>query len=192
MTADAAPPEGNPEGNAVTLVIGRTWDGEPLPEASRTTMRIAYAGDELVIEVDAPFAGDPPPPGPPGPTDRLWEHEVVELFVVGPDDRYTEIELNPHGHHLVLQLEGIRNIVRAKIPIALDPITHTPPNTPDLSPRWHTTARIPRAILPAAPTRCNAFRVSGIAPARRFEAMVALPGERPDFHQLDRFAPWPL
>src|SRR6185503_11197655 len=72
---DREEPEEHP---VITLVVGRTWDGELLPEAARAALRIGYDGDDLVIEVEAPFAGDPAPSSAPGPTDRLWEHEVVE------------------------------------------------------------------------------------------------------------------
>lgn len=177
------------EGNAVTLVIGRTWDGALLAEAGRTTLRIGFDADRLRIDVDAPFSGDPAPSGPAGATERLWEHEVVELFVVaeaedGQPVRYTEIELSPHGHHLVLRLVGVRNIVEQCLPI--DYATSVGPE------RWRGTAHVARALLPERPVRCNAYRVAGVGPARRWEAMVAVPGERPDFHRLERFAPWPL
>lgn len=34
----------------------------------------------LNINVMCPFFDDPPPAGEPGPTDKLWEHEVAEAF----------------------------------------------------------------------------------------------------------------
>lgn len=168
----------------ITLVVGRTWDGEALPPELRTNLRIGWEGDDLSIEVDAPYGGSPPPAGPPGPTDKLWEHEVVELFVLGADQHYTEIELSPHGHHLGIRLEGIRNRVVVGFPIRFDAQI-----TGD---RWHGVARVARSLLPDPALKCNAYRVSGVAPDRRYDAMVAVPGERPDFHRLERFAPWSL
>jgi len=155
-----------------------------LPEAERTTLRLSYEGSDLQIEVDAPFAGENLPVGPVGPTPKLWEHEVVELFVVGADQRYTEIELAPTGHHLVLQLEGIRNIVRSELPIAFRATIE--------GARWRGSAAIARALLPDPPLKCNAYRVAGAGPSRRWQALVAVGGDRPDFHRLERFAPWPL
>lgn len=168
----------------IRLVVGRAWDGALLEPEARTTVRLSIEGDALRLDVDAPYAGDPPPPGPPGPTDRLWEHEVVELFVLGAGERYTEIELGPHGHHLVLQLDGVRHPVRSGLPLALE--------TRITGGRWSATARLDRSLLPEAPRRCNAYRIHGVGPERRYEAMVAVPGDQPDFHRLDRFAPWPL
>lgn len=171
---------------AVTLVVGRSWDGTPLDPSGTTRLRLCYEGDALQIDVDAPYVGDPPPPGPAGATDKLWEHEVVELFAIGADQRYTEIELSPHGHHLVLRLEGPRNIVASKLPLAFTATLDAAAG------RWRGTARIARSLLPDPVLHCNAFRVGGRGPDRRWEALVAVPGERPNFHQLDRTAPWPL
>jgi hypothetical protein len=168
----------------ITLVVGRTWDGQLLPEAERAQIRLGYEGEELRIEVDAPFEGDAPPPGPPGPTDGLWAFEVVELFVVGEGEQYAEIELSPHGHHLVIQLEGIRQRKAALLPIRYTATVE--------GGRWKGVAHVPRAYLPPAPRKCNAYRISGAQGARRYHAMVAVPGERPDFHRLERFAPWVL
>jgi hypothetical protein len=165
---------------SVTLVIGRTWDGDLLDVADRTTLRLTLDDASLRIEVDAPYAGDPAPAGPPGATDRLWEHEVVELFVAGPDERYTEIELGPHGHHLGLRLDGIRTPVQTGFPIAFEAGIE--------GGRWTGTAVVARELLPERPARCNAYRIGG----GRHEALVAVPGPAPDFHRLDRFVPWPL
>jgi hypothetical protein len=168
----------------ITLVVGRTWDGQLLSEAERAQVRLGYEGDDLRIEVDAPFEGDAPPLGPPGPIDGLWAHEVVELFVVGPDEQYTEIELSPHGHHLVIQLEGVRQRKAALLPIRYEASVE--------GNRWKGVALVPKVYLPASPRKCNAYRISGAQGARRYHAMVPVPGERPDFHRLERFAPWVL
>ena len=80
-------------------------------------MHLSWDTDHLSVQVRAPYHSDSPPPSPPGPMDFLWEYEVVELFLLGAGERYTEIELGPHGHHLVLQLVGCRNVVRRCIPV---------------------------------------------------------------------------
>jgi hypothetical protein len=168
---------------SAALLLAPPWAGRPLPARARARVRVRLDGDALCIEVDAPFAGDPPPAGPPGPTDRLWEHEVVELFVVA-GQRYTEIELGPHGHHLVLQLDGVRRPVASGLPLQLTARVQ--------GERWTATARLDRALLPAGADRCNAYRIHGVGEQRRYHAHAPVPGEGPDFHRLQHFAPWAI
>ena len=146
-------------------------------------MRLRLTASALRVAVSAPFHDDPPPPGEPGSTEGLWEYEVVELFVAGPADDdavpYTEIELSPWGHHLVLQLHGIRNRVATGLPIAF--------RTQRRGNLWLGVARIDMALLPQQPWRINAFAIHGVGDDRRYLAATPLPGERPDFHQPARF-----
>lgn len=168
------------------LGIDRTWDGAPIAPDERATVRLELAGDVLLVRVDAPFHGDPPPPGPPGPTPRLWEHEVVELFVAGPAGAdgavpYLEVELSPHGHYLGLRLEGVRRVVEQGLPFDVA--------AEIAGGRWRAEARVPRVWLPPPPWRAAAFVMHGAGPGRRHLASVPLPGPRPDFHRPDRFPP---
>lgn len=151
----------------------------------------ASAEGSLVVRVEAPFYGDPPPPGPPGPTSELWEYEVVELFVAesidgaASDDsgavRYLELELSPHGHHLVLRLHGVRNVVEEGLELDYGA------EIDSASGRWTGEAVVPREWLPPAPHHVNAFAIHGLGDARRYLAWSPLPGARPDFHQPGRF-----
>lgn len=164
-------------------VVGHTWDGGSLPEGEQAVVTVAFGASRVVVEVEAPFHGDPPPPGPPGPTDRLWEHEVVEWFVVGPGAAYTELELSPWGHHLLLRLEGVRRPVASLLPVAF-----VAERTGD---RWRGRAEIDRACFPASPVATNAYRIHGQGAQRRYLAHAPVPGPHPDFHRLEAFAPWP-
>ncbi|MCB9689243.1 MAG: hypothetical protein H6738_11355 [Alphaproteobacteria bacterium] len=171
----------------IEVVIGRAWDGALLPARDRATIRLSWASHALRIEVDAPYHGDPPPPSSPGPTDGLWEHEVVELFVLleqqGP--RYVEIELGPHGHHLVLTLDGVRRPTARCLPLEYVATVD--------GDRWHGTALLDLEHLgDQRPVAFNATRIWGSGTERRYASVVALPGDAPDFHQPDRFVPWLL
>ena len=161
------------------LEIASTWDGLPARPDERVHLTLSATPAALRIAVDAPFHGDPPPPGAPGPCWRLWEHEVVELFVVGPDEHYTEVELSPHGHHLLLRLEGTRQVVEKMLPMDFSADIH--------GARWQGVALLPWDCLPPAPRRGNAFAIHGCGTSRRHLAASPLPGPQPDFHQLDRF-----
>lgn len=163
------------------LSIDRTWDGAPLPAAEVATVFLSADAGGLVVDVVAPFFGDPAPAEPPGPTWALWEHEVVELFVLGADDRYLELELGPFGHHLLLRLEGRRNIVEKLLP--LDVVTTR------LATHWSATARLPAGLIPAGPHRVNATAIRGVGAGRRYAVAEPMPGPQPDFHRLEAFRP---
>lgn len=166
---------------AARLVIDKGWDGRAIDGGERVVVGVS-AGAALVVDVDAPFFGDPPPPGPAGVTPGLWDYEVVELFVAGPGDRYLEVELGPGGHHLVLQLDGVRRVVAEGQPVVFDAVVE--------GGRWRGRAVIDGALLPARPWRVNAYAIHGVGDGRVYRAAFAVPGARPDFHRLDCFAAW--
>jgi hypothetical protein len=163
------------------LVIDKTWDGRPARQGEGLTLSLSGTATHLNIGVDAPFHGDPAPAGPAGPYWKLWEYEVVELFVLGAEEHYTEIELGPHGHHLVLRLEGRRNAVAQDLPMQFAASIGAEGK------RWRGQAQLARTLLPAGPHRINAYAIHGIGAARRYLAWSPVPGEQPDFHNLDHF-----
>ncbi|MFH2007090.1 MAG: hypothetical protein ABI333_10935 [bacterium] len=170
------------------LVIASTWDGVALPQSERVILGLGSDGARLRITVDAPFHADPRPPHPAGPTPTLWEHEVVELFVLGTPPPgapppYTEVELGPHGHHLVLRLGGVRQLVDELLPLDF----RAEVDAAGPSPRWRGVALLEPTFLPPPPHRVNAYAIHGTGDGRRFLALHPVPGAQPDFHRLDRF-----
>jgi hypothetical protein len=163
------------------LVIAQTWDAQPIDESEQVVVTLARRRDDLVVEVDAPYHGDPRPTVAPGRLDRLWEYEVVELFLAGADERYLELEVGPHGHYLVLQLAGRRHVERRALLAQFEAVLS--------GHRWRGTARLPVAYLPPDVVRGNAYAMHDVGPNRRYLAAFPVPGERPDFHALDRFGP---
>ncbi len=169
----------------LTLPIASTWDGHALPAAAHAVVQVAHGGpDTLLVRALAPQAGDPPPSSPPGPTEGLWEHEVVEWFCAGVGGAMLEVELGPHGHHCALRLSGPRR----RHPDAPTPLPLAVQRA--VAGRWWAAeAQVPRSWLPDGPHAVNAFRIHGAAYARQFHAHAPLPGPRADFHQPDRFVP---
>lgn len=172
----------------VTLRVASTWDGGPARPDEIVEVALARRRDGLALEVDAPWFGDPPPSAPPGSTDRLWELEVVELFLAGPGEPdevpYLEVELAPHGHFLVLRFRGVRRLVGSEPDLDLE--------VRRAGERWTGRAFLPEAWLPPRPWRANAFAMHGVGAARRHLAASPLTGRAPDFHQPASFPPLAL
>ncbi|NJL26957.1 MAG: hypothetical protein HC897_03275 [Thermoanaerobaculia bacterium] len=176
--------------NRLILDVAKTWDGRPIAFDERVMLTLEATDAGLRVCIDAPFYGDPPPPGPPGSTDRLWEFEVVELFLAGCTETdgdhvpYIEIELSPHGHHLVLRLEGVRRVVETGLELNYEAEIE--------GDTWQGIAIVPWAYLPAGALSANAYALCGAGRKRRYLAMVPVPGSRPDFHQPAVFQRLPI
>ena len=163
--------------------IHTRWDGNAAQLEERVALDLTRDADHWVFELDAPFHGDPTPASPAGPTPELWNYEVVELFLLAPPDHYLEIELGPHGHHLVLELRGVRRPIRQELPLDFHARID--------GDRWHGRARIPQALVPDGVTRLNAYAIHGLGENRRYLAFQPVPGPAPDFHRLEHFADLP-
>ncbi len=166
------------------LHVESTWDGQPIPAEERVTVGLRRTARGLKMFIEAPHYGDPLPPGPPGPTEGLWQFEVVELFLCGPGERYLEVELGPGGHHLVLLLEGIRNPVHRGLPLEVLCLQQ--------GGFWVAATELPQAWLPPEPWRANAYAIHGVGDSRRYLAHAPVPGPAPDFHRLQHFPPLDL
>ena len=102
-----------------------------LPDRNLDLSEIGKKGQVpcITIKVDAPFYNDPAPPersvqdssGDPQKDKALmglWDYEVVEAFFLSSKtQQYLEVEVGPHGHHLVLFLNGRKNIIKECLPI---------------------------------------------------------------------------
>lgn len=159
--------------------IDRLWDGTSIPDDEVAGIEIDFGGKGAIVRLASPYHDDPAPGDPPGPTDRLWEYEVVEVFLLGSSG-YLEVELGPHGHYLAIEFAGRRDPRRRLIPLDYRVTNRS-------AGRWSATAVLPGALLPEGLDRFNACRIHGTGAARRFLSAFPLPGERPDFHRLECF-----
>lgn len=163
------------------LDIAATWDRRPLSADAHSHLVLRWEATTLLLQIEAPFAGDPAPAQPAGSTPRLWEHEVVELMLLGDDARYLELEFGPHGHYLALRLDGVRTIVEEGMALDFHATIE--------GDRWRGEARVPRSWLPAGLHAANAFRIAGTGADRSYQAAFPAGGDAPDFHRLEAFAP---
>ena len=155
------------------------WDGTSCLPSERVDISIEEHQKRLLINIDAPFHHDPPPPVPPQSLWGLWEYEVVEVFLVGSDGQYLEAEFSPHGHHLLLWLSSPRQVTHKHLPVDFE-VTHT-------QNRWKGRAYIDLDQIPNPVQRCNFFAIHGLDKHRRYLCYSPLNTVKPDFHQPDRF-----
>lgn len=158
------------------LSVETTWDGLPCLPSEAAEVRFALGEGRLEVSVTARFHRDPAPCSPPGRLDRLWEHEVVELFLVADGDRYLELEFGPHGNYLALTFSGPRRLVRADLPLEYASAVDND--------RFRARASLAARHVPRPIVRCNAFSIHGVGEHRRYLAASPLPGKVADFHRI--------
>jgi hypothetical protein len=176
------------------LTISHDFRGRLLHAAQRGRVRLRCRANELCIEVAMPYFADPAPKAPVGATDRLWEHEVCEIFIADGAEHYLEVELSPHGHHLVIELQGVRQVVRSRLPIQYTArIERAASGAPAGSHgKFFGEARVPWEYLPVPALRVNAYAIHGPPQRRCYHAHSAPGGDVADFHKLGSFVPFQL
>lgn len=152
-----------------------------MPLEAQVSFYLSLQTGGLRVQTDAPFYGDPPPAGAGGPCEGLWDFEVVELFIAH-GETYTELELGPHGHYLLLRLQGVRQMITQQLPLSFY-------DWKQRAGRWQGDALIPWVYLPPEPWTFNAYAMHGQGDARQYLALFALTGIAPDFHRLECFQP---
>jgi len=169
------------------LAIRHCWDGTPAPVEAWIQLDVRLRDGDLEINFCAPYYGDEIPKGPRGRCPRLWEHEVVELFLLGENGRYLEIELGPHGHYLALLLHGRRNVVRDDL--RLSPTIEIIGDHGGRS-YWRAHLVVGQALIPRGWDRINAYAIhGGGVMERQYLAHAPTLGSVPDFHRLEIFVP---
>jgi len=161
-----------------TVYIQNDWQGKMLKPRETVFIKLKLLPTGLEVEIQAPYFADPEPLAPPGSCDGLWDYEVVELFIAH-GDQYTELELGPHGHYLLLQLKGIRKALTRN-----SQLTYHWEKSQEI---WSGKTLIPIELLPPEPWTFNAYAIHGVDEERTYAALFAVPGDEPDFHRLHCF-----
>ena len=162
-----------------TYCIRRTWDDQPITTDEQVQIHLTTLDEGIQVVIDAPYHNDPAPTHPSGSCWKLWEHEVVEIFLVGRNGQYTEFEFGPHGHYLILRLDAPRSVLDQE-----HTISYTSTINGD---RWFGKTLLPNHLLPSDIHRFNLFAIHGEHAQRRYLCYGPLPDSHPDFHQPDRF-----
>ncbi|KAK7489883.1 hypothetical protein BaRGS_00018905 [Batillaria attramentaria] len=170
--------------DAGEFAIKTTWDNSPV---NHDAVRITLSADPKGCRIDvvAPFFDSPPAPSVPAgqPCPELWEYEVVETFFLNDREQYLEVELCPHGQHLVLLLNGRRKMVQDELPLEF--------KSQVVGSEWHGSAVVPFSYLPPNVAKFNAFAIHGAGEGRVYEALFPALQQHssPDFHRLEYFQP---
>ena len=164
----------------LVLPLRASWDGTALADP-RLHGFLALSAEAAGLRVRGGLPDPAPGPAPPAPVGsrvaKLWETDVVELFWVGPEGRYVELELGAHGHFLVLSFRAPRDRVDAHETLR-----------PEVGHRldahgWETALCLPWSLLPQPLEALAAFALARGA----YVAAHPLPGTAPDFHQPAHF-----
>ena len=167
-----------------SYVIQKTWDGKPVNHQGVKLQLEKGDSGHMVVVVESPFYDEPAPPGARQgePFFPLWDYEVVEVFFLNDNSQYLEIEFSPHGAHLVLLLNGTRNVVKHSLPMEYASRIFRGTGS------WLGVARIPHGYFPPGVSKFNAF-VSHGTDEKVYEALYEVSGPGPDFHRLAKFRP---
>ncbi|XP_069878193.1 UPF0462 protein C4orf33 homolog isoform X2 [Dipodomys merriami] len=159
----------------VDFDIEHTWHGFPVQHEP------VSVGLHVMMVVSAPLFNDPPAPlGAPGePFSELWNYEVVEAFFLNDvTEQYLEVELCPHGQHLVLFLSGRRNVWKQELALSF--------RVSKEDTKWKGEAYLPWTYFPPNVTKFNSFAIHGSNDKRHYEALYPVPqhemqeGQEPD------------
>lgn len=151
------------------LKIECTWEGFPVRHEPGC-VRLNPCDQRVKMEVSAPLFNDPPSPlGEPGkPFSELWNYEVVEAFSLNDTTKqHLEVELCPHGQHLVLLLAGRRNVWKKELALSFKASRG--------GTNWEGEAYIPWSYFPPNVTKFNSFAIHGSNDRRVYEALYPVP-----------------
>jgi Carbohydrate-binding family 9 len=174
------------------LTIDRDWRGEAAPDRLRTTARVLWSADEILIgfeceytelDVDEEFDLNEE-------RHALWDRDVCEAFIrspLEPHERiYKEFEVAPTGQWCDLLVDrlsmthdwqwrsGMRTATRIDEKI------------------WRAVMAIPFTAFGTRPIEgdvwsANLFRISRLSGERRYLAFSPTYTEQPSFHVPERF-----
>ncbi|KAJ8316698.1 hypothetical protein KUTeg_005750 [Tegillarca granosa] len=108
---------------------------------------------------------------------------IAEAFFLNDSGSYLEVELCPHGQHLVLMLHGVRNMIKDKLDIEYKASL-------DNEGFWTGEAVIPGELFPPKVSKFNAYTIHGSGDTRVYQALYPVPEGKfktPDFHRLEYF-----
>lgn len=157
--------------------ISNLWNGTAADQSLHAGVWISQSVRGILVRVHSKIHPSSQSPTAPAGSrvDGLWQYNVVELFLVGVNDQYLEIELSESGHWLVLGFESVRKRSHAYEDF-IPEFTHSIDANYGT---WESSILIPWSIIPENLSRMNAFSII----EGQYLALNSVPGLEPDFHQ---------
>jgi hypothetical protein len=157
------------------------WDGTVCAdERLQAEVWISQSTNGITIRCQAQILENQRTPVAPHDSrfDELWNYDVVEVFLVGKDGKYLEVELGAGGQWLVLGFDEVRH--RANDYKTFDPVHRNSSSVPGC---WQSIITIPQEMIPEGLHALNAFAIFD----GNHLAVNPVPGTTPDFHQPNTF-----
>ena len=170
---------------ALKLFVEKLWNGDPCPEPNvHSVFTVRSTREGLLVRAQGNLASPARVPDAPrgARVNGLWNFDVLELFLVGTNKHYLELELGAGGHYLILSFDAVRHCSNEHSDTLLDVHYEQHSET-----SWVSEVTIPWDVLPKKIHAMNAYMV--VEPY--YLAMHPVPGNKPDFHQPDAF-PWAM
>jgi len=167
--------------SGLSFRINKLWNGNACSDDRLwAQVQLSKTKDGINVLVSAPRLHEQSIPDAPIGTrvDKLWEHDVVEVFFVGPGHEYIELELGAGGHFLVLGFSSIRK--RVNDFNDFKPIVRFEHTSEKI---WTSNIVLPWKMIPENLRAVNVFAIM----AGQFLAYAPVPGIEPDFHQPDYY-----
>ncbi len=179
---------------APALAINRNWRGETAPSELRTTTRVLWSDDDLLVGFECGYAELDVDEEFDASEERyaLWDRDVCEAFVRSPvephEQHYREFEVAPTGQWCDLIVDRSRMWSDWQWRGGM----RTAAEINESEKVWRVAMAVPFDAFGCRPQagdvwRANLFRISRLGGERQYLALSPTFTERPNFHVAAAF-----
>ncbi|XP_077552707.1 uncharacterized protein LOC144167246 isoform X2 [Haemaphysalis longicornis] len=166
--------------------LSKSCNGSELPGQPYLFHLAMVDKDEIPLEMKAAFFDDVcQPPGPAGGSSvYLSQYEVFQIAFVGTEGYYTQLEIGPYGHYLVIlgSVSGsfLKYFLWVDVPNKqMDLTVSYAANVDRYRSLWRASLKIPVSYLPPGLKSMNAWAQHGRPSERRVLALYPPPAGSP-------------
>ncbi|XP_077553381.1 UPF0462 protein C4orf33 homolog [Haemaphysalis longicornis] len=155
--------------------LSKSCNGSELPGQPYLFHLAMVEKDEIPLEMKAAFFDDVcQPPGPAGGSSvYLSQYEVFQIAFVGTEGYYTQLEIGPYGHYLVILGSVSGSFLKMDLTVSYAA------NVDRYRSLWRASLKIPVSYLPPGLKSMNAWAQHGRPSERRVLALYPPPAGSP-------------